>query len=775
MRSRRRLLLAVVPAVLLALVLPTVRSSAEERAADRLLVFSIPHVGWEEITPGAAPNLRAFLDDAAVANLATRVTSRTTRLGEGYATMGAGTRAVAPGETASLAFMADEPFGIDTAAETYERRLGAPLEGVAGLLSFPELEGANDSSHFGAEVGGIGEALAEAGVGRAVVGNADLPPTQPDQLTWHRHREAVTALMDVQGAMPGGRVDDALLVDDPEAAAGVRLDEGQVLDTFRRSWTDRAVVLVEASDLPRAHAVRPNTTGEQSDRLFARALAGADELFGTLLDEVDPERDAVMVVSPATPDTPGLTVFGYRGPGTEVGLLESGQTRRAGFVTMADVGPTILELVGVEPPEGLEGRPAVVAATGGSAQERYDSMVSVDEAARFRDSLVWEVTQAYVVLHILVVAVGAIGLRRHRVRSAAVMAGFVLLALLPLTYLAGAGDFASLGSAAYLVGLTAGALLLGAGAFLLRRRGLVAPSLLLVLDLIVISVSVVAMGSMLQFNTVFGDSPVVAGRFAGVNNLTFAQLMVAAIVLAAFVAHRWPGRRGKVAAVALLGAVLLVDGLPMWGADVGGVLTGVPAFAVTASALLGLRVRWRSAIAWALATILAVVGLGLLDLTRAANERTHLGRLFEQIGADGMEGFWLVIERKLAQNLRALTEQWWLWLVLASLAALAYMMWRHRDSWQGLCDELPEVRAAAFGVGVGAVLGFALNDSGIAVPGMMLAVFNPVLLHLLFCYRAQHGDGDVRNVGDETVDSEIREPSDLVGVVDGPGVHSEPR
>ncbi len=43
---------------------------------------------------------------------------------------------------------------------------------------------------------------------------------------------------------------------------------------------------------------------------------------------------------------------------------------------------------------------------------------------------------------------------------------------------------------------------------------------------------------------------------------------------------------------------------------------------------------------------------------------------------------------------------------------------------------MPPIRAAFAGLAVLAVLGFALNDSGIAVPGMMLGVVVPALVVL---------------------------------------------
>src|SRR6185312_2699343 len=99
-------------------------------------------------------------------------------------------------------------------------------------------------------------------------------------------------------------------------------------------------------------------------------------------------------------------------------------------------------------------------------------------------------------------------------------------------------------------------------------------------------------GARLQFNTVFGYTPTVSGRYAGLGNLAYSAFSAAALLLAGLLAFQIRGRRGRYVAVALLGAAIVIDGAPMFGSDVGGVLSMVPAYALTATLLLGWKVRW---------------------------------------------------------------------------------------------------------------------------------------------------------------------------------------
>jgi hypothetical protein len=237
-------------------------------------------------------------------------------------------------------------------------------------------------------------------------------------------------------------------------------------------------------------------------------------------------------------------------------------------------------------------------------------------------------------------------------------------------------------------------------------------------------------GSRLQLNTVFGDSPIVAGRFSGINNVTFAQLVSATLLLCAFGAHRLAGRPRTVFVLALLTGALVVDGLPTFGADVGGVLAAAPAFVLTAGLLLGARAGPRTVAMGAAGTALALGVFSVFDLARPSSQRSHLGRLLEQIDADGWGAFTQVVERKASANLSVLTRSPWTLMVPAALAFMAYLVYRSPSALDAIQRRLPQLRAALAGLLVAGILGFALNDSGIAVPGMMFGVINPVLVYL---------------------------------------------
>jgi hypothetical protein len=717
--------------VLAALALVPARPAAAQEdggPVERVLLLSLPTLQWADLEDRDLPHLEGLLDASAVGDLSVRGVGRTTSPGDGYTTVGAGTRARGSGLD-ELAFEPGEHFGPFPAEQIYRRRMGASPDGARVFsLAAPAVRARNDVLRFDAEIGALATALEDEGVHRAVVANAD----GGSDLEHRPGREAASALMSPDGTLPGGRVGEVLTEDDPDAPFGLRLDPAAVTAAFDEAWRPRSVVLVEASDLVRLDEYRRLTSDEHRSVLVAEALRRTDDLVGRLLERVDPDRDAVVAVGPYhSRGGVHLTVAGLRAPGVEPGLLRSASTRRPGFVTLVDVAPTVLDLLGVERPSSMEGRRFEATATDLDAAGRRDLLVEANEAALFRDRMVSPATVVFIVASIVLWLLVIATLALPRLRQGVEMASLAVLAFLPVTHLAGLLPFYRWGAGPYWLFVIGLAAVAGVGFLLVGRRTGVDPLLVALGAVLALLLVDVIVGAPLQLNTVYGYSPTVAGRFAGFGNLAFAQLAAAAILLAGLLAARIGGRRGALAGVAVVLVALVADGSPFWGSDVGGALTLVPAGGLTVTMLLGWRLSARSAVLWCAGALAVVLLFGAADLARPPESRTHLGRLLERIADDGFGAFETVVLRKLEANLSVLTRSIWTLMVPAVFAFVALLVWRAPGRLRQIQEGRPELRAALIGFAVAAVLGFALNDSGIAVPGLMLGVMGASLAFLV--------------------------------------------
>lgn len=723
-------------AILMALVLNGCSDAepVDSEGIERLLVVSLPGVSWEDVQEHELPALEEFVGDAAIGDLSTRIGRRRASTTDAYLTIGAGTRALAPSIDVAVALDPDEIYAGVRTADILQRRLGEIPDGVAYLAAGAAID-RNESSSFGAHPGRLGDLLDEAGVHRAVIGNADAaegfvsdePP--PDGAY---ARGAATALMGSDGIVPGGTVGRGLLEEDPLAPFGRRLAASEVLAAFDAEWSrdGRTVVLVEASDLSRAAGYAGRSTPSQTRALRDEALEASDDLLAALLARTDPDTDAVMVLSPVSGGgSPDLAIVALRGPGVEPGLLRSPTTRRDGYVQLADVAPTVLSVLGEPAPDDIEGRAFQVAPPGD--EDRVARLADDAAAAGFRDSLMPIVVPTIIGALAVLLLVTALQQRRGigfagGLRPAALAA----LGVVPATFLAGQvpGVTGSTALYAVVVVVLAGAF----GAVYLaverRRRGL-GPILGVAAIVVLIAVDVAA-GAPLQVNAVFGYSLAVAGRFAGLGNLAFALFGAATIVLGGLLVDRY-GRRGIPAALGLWAVVVLIEGLPMLGADVGGVVAMVPAFGAAALVVTGHRLRAWHAAGLLAATAVTVLVFAFVDMGRAAGSQTHLARLAEHVRDRRWGPFFDSLSRRLQASFGGADIALWA-LVLTAIAVVAVyavLTATHRVGPRAprRVRHVP-TKAATVGLAVLAVVGLVANDSSIAVPATMLIVVVPVLV-----------------------------------------------
>ena len=491
----------------------------------------------------------------------------------------------------------------------------------------------------------------------------------------------------------------------------------------------RRVVLVEASDLSRADAYAPRATAPNA------AHCGPVPSPMPTSSSVGSSSASMRSGTPCSCcrrwRRPPHRAWGsprLRAPGVDEALLRSATTRRKGYVQLADVAPTVLSLLGEEPPDTVEGRAFEV--RGASGGDRIGRLTDASDEADFRDSVlpavVTVIVTALVGLALATWQRRRLGTRPRRVLAAAV---FGVLAAVPATFLVGRIEVVGTNTLRYILALVAVTALIAAAAAWVERRW---PGLGVTVGVAVIVAAIgvdVALGAPLQVNTVFGYSVAVAGRFVGLGNLAFALFGSAVIVLAALIVDR-TGRRGLGLAIGLLAVVLLLEGLPMLGADVGGVASMVPAFGVTALLLAGRRIGWREALALALATAVALLAFAFIDAARPEDVQTHLARLADHV----LEGRWTTFFRSLSRRWQASLggAELAAWLtvsalvvaagVYATLAALGrvgpHVAARERHG--------PTVAAAA-GLAVLGIIGLVANDSSVAVPLTMFIVIVPVV------------------------------------------------
>lgn len=708
----------------------------------RVLLVSYPATTWERVLSAGPPTLIDLLSRSAVASMSLRTIGRTTTAGEAYATIGAGNRSTADPVSAGQAWPSDASVEGSTAGAVFERRCGCSALGAGILhLGMPQVDRLNGRLLYGARPGQMGTTLKAAGHNPAVVANASEALGPAEATT---HVEAALAVVDTDGRVAAGSVGAGLLVEDPSASFGVRTNDAAAARAVRAAWHGADVVLLEMSDLARVEAYASFASDPSTLRARAAAMTRADRLLGAVLADMDLSRDRVIIFSPTSPTgSTQLAIAAIAGKDIQPGLARSATTRRPGYVTLADIAPSVLAAFDVTPPRTVAGT-AITSAGGQRPSTRTLQVLQHDnEVSAIRDRASGSTTTSFLVFQAVSWGLALLALTEApRLRPVVAFVMLVDLALPSLSYLLSAVPYLEVSAPLFVVAWFGAATLIAvlataARAPLRRRIGAAAtmavPLIPVTLTLPVLLVDV-ATGSRLQLNTVFGYSPTVAGRFAGWGNLTFAVVASSAIVAAtgwwSIAAGR--ARRTGAAPVALLfAAVVAADGLPSLGSDVGGVLALIPAAVVVVLILAGRRVGSVRIIQAGLGAAAVLTALAALDLARPPAARTHLGRLAAMVIGGDRTGLATTLHRKLNANVSILTSSKWTWLVPAAVVVVAVLLWLRPALPATLRGLMPGSRACVVGTLVAGGLGLMVNDSGIAIPAMMLAVVLPYMAFLL--------------------------------------------
>ena len=308
---------------------------------SRAVVFTLPGVTWEMIEDVHAPGLMSVVAEGATGSMSVRTISARTSYAAGFATLGAGSRVDASRFTGAPRYGSDYD-------ESDEELFVADVE-VAGLS---ELKADALEAGYDAVPGALATALGDIPV--TAIGNSDLRDPPPAPAGYGRW--ALLAAMDAEGIVDSAATGPSLLKSDSSAAWDLRTDpqaSGEAVDDALGD--ECGVTFIDPGDLARvderALVVGDDSTGPDVEDQRAEAIVAADVLLRRVVDQLDFERDLLLVVSPTSPwfeEEGHLGIAVVRGPGFEAGqTLQSASTRRTGIVTLPDVAPTILEHQGL--------------------------------------------------------------------------------------------------------------------------------------------------------------------------------------------------------------------------------------------------------------------------------------------------------------------------------------------------------------------------------------------------------------------------------------------
>ncbi len=414
-----------------------------------------------------------------------------------------------------------------------------------------------------------------------------------------------------------------------------REGEVNVASTVTVSWplaANRAGVIAAVSFGSPASLLARISALQRNHHLVVADLPTGPAGFADLrtLAATRPSGELLTVIQ-SSPDTLGQellwSAFAGLGPGGQT--LTSQTTNERGLIASIDVGPTILDHLGLPIPPDMRGKPVHLdGRLDGASLRGLKARLAVIDSRRI-PALEW-LLLAWALLFALVLiplGAGGGGAQARRVRTGwAMRTGALAMMWSPVAVLVPAALEPSRNVEFALIV----AICLALGALTDRLiswpRAPIAPAVAAVLALTVDALA----GTQLLMRSLLGPNPAFGARFYGIGNELKSGLAV--LVFSAVAAALYPAVRGRKSATAIACAGILlaiVEGSARIGAGVGGVILVSAGTAVATVMLLPGAFNRRRALIVMAAPVLGLAALAAIDLTTAHGSGHFTGSVLD--------------------------------------------------------------------------------------------------------------------------------------------------
>jgi hypothetical protein len=694
-----------------------------ERAPGKVVLIAANRLSLDDLHTANLPNIDALVQGGSLGLIAASSAGRKTPESV-LASVGAG--APARGSFAlNDAYSAAEMIYAEraTAAEVYTRRTGrSAAEGSVVMISIGRILRADADAVHSGRLGALGEALHEGGKRAAYFGNSDVGDFS--------RRSAAAIIIDRHGYIPVGDVSDGMLMEGM-GPSGLVTD----VDTMARAVSDTLpvadVIVLDFGDPARVDLSEPSLSPQAFAAYRKAAIENLDALVGRLIPMAKSGEMTLILASFSPPggrDWSSLTPIVAFGADLQPGLLTSSTTRTPGLVTSIDIGPYILETVGVAAPDEMSGR--TIRRVGDpdptAALLRLAGVVVRNH--RVQAPLFAPIAAVGMLALTAGVAFLAFGTRPSRSTFAAIRAVLVYSLSVPLSALL-VSSIAPVNAFAYaatVLAVAAGVTAISlAVAFLLGRRfpdmrgrGALPMVVLAILIVFAALADAFAGGSLARFSSLasFGF------RYYGLGNeymaLAVGSLCVAMIWLTAPVLSL---RARRVCAGIFIVAAVAI-GFPGFGTNAGGAATAVVTFGLLYLALSRGEFRLRHVAGLFGAAAVLLILFGAVDIIANETGASHIGETIAATQREGPGYLVAAATRKMTLNFQHLGLQQGKLAVMGSTPFL--VLW-----FVGVHPRLMErVRKGPEGSGVrllavvaGAGTALISNDNGIIAASLLLS------------------------------------------------------
>ncbi|MGI6413950.1 MAG: hypothetical protein ACOXZ5_10005 [Syntrophomonadaceae bacterium] len=718
-------------AVVMALICLTIPGDKAEAGAlkpnGNLYLLVIDKLFINDIHPDTTNNLAAIVDEGAL-GLASSRTLRGKNALDNSLTMGAGNLARAFG-TGLKGFNRDElpPNKQQDAKSIYKSLTGIePGESQCLLINLPEILAGMEGQNVTTKIGTLGDQLGENNIKICILGNGDTMN--------EKSRNAIALAIDSKGQVPLGDIGPNTYCKTENGYLEIETNYDYLKQKVEFYSDQAGLIIIELSDLARL---------EKADIAFpeifeakrAEILNNIDDFAGFIRSKMDPEKDLLMVISPSASKEEAarnnyFTPVIVYGKDYQQGGLTSPTTRREWIVANTDIAPTILDFFGLTDREGTMIGRKVISQPFSTGDELHAANKLVDSTSMI-NRLRPMVIKYFVTIEIIAIVLAILVLFFLLDVARIVEYVFVVLSAVPLVFLLlGNLSFASDWLYIFMICLTP-VIIASLFWFLFQGQSLKAFFAIALLTALALDLDLLSQARMIK-NSILGYDPVAGARYYGIGNEYLGILMGSSIICAAAIFEKWPTRAvfWGIAAFFILQTLLI--GSPGLGANTGGLITSPIAYLATILLLANIPLSPRLIISILTGVILILLGVFIYDMGKPMEMQSHIGRASVRVMDGGWGELLVIMNRKIAMNLKLIKSTIWSRVFMVILAAISLFFYRPAGAINRLLWEHPCWIKGLAGIIIAALVLLAVNDSGIvAASTASIYLVVPMLLMML--------------------------------------------
>jgi hypothetical protein len=579
---------------------------------------------------------------------------------------------------------------------------------VLFVKNIEQVKAYNRNNPYNVKVGALGDFFHQQGLKTALLGNQDVEDIQC--------APAGLIAMDSDGIIDNGDVGKGLLL--PTGFKGeYKTDFDYLYELFKNLYATNNLIVIDTGDTSRLEYFQNKNQVSSLDK--KRILQNIDSFIGRIINTIDQQNTLFIIVSPQYSSAAAKlgkklspVVFFYKD--IDAGLLISNTTRRPGIIGNVDIAPSIADFFGGTL-EGITGEVIKVQ----KVTKPLEKIFNLYNLTAFNSKNRGIVLKSYLSFQIVLLVLTLMFILRsnttlnvryidklNMVLRTLIL--FTLICPLALFLLSLLKVYHLLIYTVLLISFNC-ILVYMVSKFLKNKESRII--CIAGFTMLVILIDLVIDGP-LNKTSLLGYDAIIGARYYGLGN-EYMGIMIATSLISIVplvykrIIPQW------VAVTAFIFVVLII-GLSMFGANVGGTITASMAFGFAIFNLYHKKITIKKMIGLMLIIILIISLFAVYDIF-FSQHKSHLAKAIIEFRTGGVDIILNIIHRKLEMNLKLLRWTIWSKVLLVSVFVVGVLAFRPQGVLHTLLNKYKSFSIAWYAIIVASLVGMLVNDSGVVV------------------------------------------------------------